>query len=406
MTTSTEEPRAAADFAPLPTEAQFDRSIGRAADATKIDPDFERLLEAPVGFVDVVEGVLVPRDMEGLFRMATLFYNANAIRSRRDISSQFDVFLVLQHGLALGLSPNQSINGIMVVNGRTSVWGDTALALVRKAEDFGGIEETLEGDPVSDDWTATCRIRRGDETIERTFSVREAKTAGLWNRDGVWSKYPGRMLAMRARLFAIRDLYSDVLSGLTIVEEAREAEETEPLVGRHTGVRRPTFAPEDVRGPEKDPAEDPATDDPPKEEPESDAGDAPLPDASSVEDPPPSEETAPTAPATSENGDKPSDSSDPAPKADNSAKKKTPRKTSKKAPSAAAKKAAEKRFVALARQVDRKVEISDEDALRAVDLVLADGSLGRDDLADVAIADGISKKIARMTPSEIKTLVE
>jgi hypothetical protein len=48
----------------------------------------------------------------------------------------------------------------------------------------------------------------------------DAKRAGLWTKAGPWQTYPRRMLQMRARSFALRDAFPDVLKGLISVKEA------------------------------------------------------------------------------------------------------------------------------------------------------------------------------------------
>ena len=40
-------------------------------------------------------------------------------------------FLAMQHGGEVGLSPMQSLQSIAVINGRPTIWGDAALALVQ-----------------------------------------------------------------------------------------------------------------------------------------------------------------------------------------------------------------------------------------------------------------------------------
>ena len=60
--------------------------------------------------------------------------------------------------------------------------------------------------------------------MERRFSVQDARRAGLWGRPGPWSQYPQRMLQMRARAFALRDAFADVLGGLYLREELEDAD--------------------------------------------------------------------------------------------------------------------------------------------------------------------------------------
>jgi len=63
--------------------------------------------------------------------------------------------------------------------------------------------------------------------ILRTFSLEDATTAGLIpaKPDATWSKYPRRMLFQRARGWALRDAYPDVLRGISIAEEVMDMPE-------------------------------------------------------------------------------------------------------------------------------------------------------------------------------------
>jgi hypothetical protein len=72
-----------------------------------------------------------------------------------------------------------------------------------------------------DEWVAFCEVTRTHwlKPIRRSFSVIDAKRAGLWKKEGPWLDYPKRMLQMRARAFALRDAFADVLGGLYVREE-------------------------------------------------------------------------------------------------------------------------------------------------------------------------------------------
>jgi len=128
--------------------------------------------------------------------------------------------LAIQHGAEIGLSPMQSLQSIAVVNGRPTIYGDAALAVCQSSAVCEWITESVDGD--GDKMTATCSAqRRGyPKPITSTFSVADAKAAGLWAKGGPWSQYPKRMLAMRARGFALRNAFADVLRGLVTAEEA------------------------------------------------------------------------------------------------------------------------------------------------------------------------------------------
>ena len=130
-----------------------------------------------------------------------------------------DVLVALQMGQELGLKPMQAIQNIAVINGRPSLWGDAMLAVCRLAKGFEFIKE--EYDEVSK--RATCVVKRRNEPeVTSSFSMEDAKLAGLWGKQGPWSTYPRRMLQMRARGFALRDAFPDTLRGIIIKEEAED----------------------------------------------------------------------------------------------------------------------------------------------------------------------------------------
>lgn len=131
------------------------------------------------------------------------------------------LFVAMQMGSELGLSPMQSIRSIAVINGRPSLWGDAVLGLVRSSGLLDAFAETFDGD--GDNLVAVCEVKRkGMAPHVETFGVADAKRARLWGKEGVWQQYPKRMLRMRARGFALRDQFGDVLSGIIAREEAED----------------------------------------------------------------------------------------------------------------------------------------------------------------------------------------
>jgi len=154
-----------------------------------------------------------------------------------------DCVLAIQHGAEIGLGPTQSLQSIAVVNGRPVIWGDAAKGLVLASPICEYIAERIEGD--GDQMVAICEAkRRGDpQPTVSTFSVADAKKAGLWGKGGPWTQYPKRMLQMRARGFALRDAFPDVLRGLVTAEEAQDYTHVEPVKQepRQTPAVRPKF---------------------------------------------------------------------------------------------------------------------------------------------------------------------
>lgn len=86
------------------------------------------------------------------------------------------------------------------------------------------VDQLTAADLQDDRTRAICTVwRKGQaEPTTRTFSIADAKRAKLWGKPGPWTEYPARMLQMRARSFALRDAFPDVLKGLRTVEELQD----------------------------------------------------------------------------------------------------------------------------------------------------------------------------------------
>jgi len=133
-----------------------------------------------------------------------------------------DVLVAIQWGRELGLAPLQALQNIACINGKPSVYGDAAMALVQASAVCEDIEEYFENEGSPNPVAVCVAKRKGRSPVTVKFSVEDAKRAGLWAKQGPWSAYPKRMMQMRARGFALRDAFPDVLKGLITVEEAQD----------------------------------------------------------------------------------------------------------------------------------------------------------------------------------------
>ena len=144
-------------------------------------------------------------------------------------------------GMEMGLSPLFALQRMAIVDGRLTIWGDGALALVLRSGLCVSITEWLGGDDESE-WISHCEVLREgwDRPIIRSFAVQDARRANLWHKPGPWTEYPKRMLQMRARAFALRDVFADVLGGLYFREEI----EPKAYQAKPRDIRsRPTVSP-------------------------------------------------------------------------------------------------------------------------------------------------------------------
>lgn len=150
-----------------------------------------------------------------------------------------DVMVAMQMGAELGLSPMQALQNIAVISGRPSLWGDAMLAVCMAHTQFEDIAESDDGN------TATCTVKRKGRTpVTRTFSMDDAKAAGLAGKEGPWRQYPKRMRQMRARAFALRDMFPDALRGMN---SAEESEDLPPIRATARIVEQPAPQPAPVQ---------------------------------------------------------------------------------------------------------------------------------------------------------------
>jgi hypothetical protein len=141
-----------------------------------------------------------------------------------------DVLVCVQWGYEMGLAPMQALQNIAVINGKPSVYGDAMMALVQSSPVCEDIEEYFEGEGTTNPVAVCVAKRKGRKPVITKFSVEDAKRAGLWGKGGPWTAYPKRMLQMRARGFALRDAFPDVLKGMITAEEAQDyPDEAKPL---------------------------------------------------------------------------------------------------------------------------------------------------------------------------------
>lgn len=186
----------------------------------------QSMIPAPAPREALVSGgrpaALNPRNLPEAMQLAEMIA-LSGMTPKAYGDSPAKVLVGIMAGAEVGLAPFQALQSIAVINGNPAIWGDGALALVLGSGLLADMREDDDGQ------TATCTmVRKGRETaIVRTFSMEDAKKAGLAGKVGPWTQYPKRMRQMRARLFAIRDGFADVLKGLSIAEEVQDYDETE-----------------------------------------------------------------------------------------------------------------------------------------------------------------------------------
>ena len=168
---------------------------------------------------------LSPRNLAEAMEFAKIIASSDMV-PKDYVNKPGNVLVAVQTGAELGLKPMQSLQGISVINGRPSIWGDAMRALVISHPEFEDLHEDKQ-----DTYCTVTLKRRGRSAVVTTFTMEDAKKAGLAGKSGPWQTAPKRMLQMRAFAFAARDLFADALKGIKSTEELRDYPD-EPRVER------------------------------------------------------------------------------------------------------------------------------------------------------------------------------
>lgn len=178
---------------------------------------------------------LVPQTLDDVYRLSKALAAADEMVPEAFRKKPDAIMAAILRGLDVGLRPMQALSTIAVINGRACFWGDALPAIMQKHGHQ--LDHVIEGE--GDEMVAIATLIRGDtgQKIVRTFSVIDAKRAGLWqteakvtrkgkdgnsytkDNDSPWWKFPKRMLGMRARTYAVRDGAADAMMGMGVAEE-------------------------------------------------------------------------------------------------------------------------------------------------------------------------------------------
>jgi hypothetical protein len=168
---------------------------------------------------------ITPKNITEVESYAKYLFKSTLTNSKFDTAH--DIGYVIIYALEKGLPITEAIQQFSILKrGKTALLiakSEVLLSLVRRSGLLESYCEEIQGKFEDGTATGVVKIKRKDFD-ERTheFSIDDAKKAKLWGKLGPWTEYPQRMLIMRARGFALRDEFADVLSGAWSLEEARD----------------------------------------------------------------------------------------------------------------------------------------------------------------------------------------
>lgn len=114
-------------------------------------------------------------------------------------------------GYELGITPIASITGIHVIKGRIALSANLLATLIKRHPDYDYKIKSLDNE--------TCTVvffEGGEEIGESTFTLEDAKRAGLLKADSGWAKFPRNMLFARAISNGVKWFCPQLTSGAPV----------------------------------------------------------------------------------------------------------------------------------------------------------------------------------------------
>lgn len=219
----------------------------------------EQQNKRPVLAMGGAVSAIVPQDINQAFRLADAIHQGGM--SPYGMETPQKIMIAMLAGMEVGLPPMAAVQSVAVINNRPCMWGDALIGVVRSSSVCEYVREWIEGE--GDQMVAYCETKRKGESepVRKSFSVEDAKRAGLWQtearvqkrsknggtyeaaNDSPWYRYPKRMLGMRARAWCLRDTYADVLKGMQVREEVDDyTHHTSPDNARDITPSRPSLS--------------------------------------------------------------------------------------------------------------------------------------------------------------------
>ena len=171
-----------------------------------------------------------PKDYAEMMQFAALYAKSGLAPKSFD-NDPAKLAIAIAMCLEVGRPIITGLSDMAVINGKVSVYGDAALAMVRASGLLESIEETEEGPAYHDGWTFYCKLkRRGEKERVGVWSWEDVRRAGLDKAQppSPWARFTRRMMTFKARNFVLRDAFGDVLRGMRLVEDAQDIIEMEP----------------------------------------------------------------------------------------------------------------------------------------------------------------------------------
>lgn len=131
------------------------------------------------------------------------------------------IFSIMMYAKELGLNPMTSLfGGMNNVQGKIEIAAVMMNAMIRRA---GHRIDILESS--NEKCTLKGTRKESGETAQITFTINDAKVAGIFKAGGGWEKYTSDMLFARAISRLARRLFPDVIGSMYVEGEISDSQE-------------------------------------------------------------------------------------------------------------------------------------------------------------------------------------
>lgn len=128
------------------------------------------------------------------------------------------IFAIIQKAKSLKINPVDALGGgLYFLNGKVGMSAEMMNTLIRSHG------HSITKDAKSNDNICILHGKRADngDTWTESFSIEDAKRAGIYNERTPWGKYPRNMCFNRALSNLARQLFPDVIKGCYEIEELK-----------------------------------------------------------------------------------------------------------------------------------------------------------------------------------------
>jgi hypothetical protein len=211
---------------------------------------------------------IYPQSVEDAYRLAKMAFQAgmllptktgygdNAVTEEPEATLARGTMLILQ-GMEIGVPPMQAVQLLAMIKGRITAHSEAVpgILLAHGCK----IKTSWTGTEMADDWTCHKELTRPNgDVYAGSYSVADAKRAGLWDQsptkqgyqgktkpnDSAWFRNPKRMLNARALGNVGKDGGSDFLKGIAVREEIEDQARIENM--RDVTSVAPQLSPPDI----------------------------------------------------------------------------------------------------------------------------------------------------------------